>query len=100
MSRTNRKYWTDRNRREARKGGHRYRAVRDAIWDADPTGQFTLVGNWAPRGNPHGGMLMSASNTGMWDDERDQGDHRTPRAVKRGERQRVLKDAWDEASAP
>ena len=95
MSRTNRTYWSDGNWREARKGGARYRAERDAIWDANLPGQRTPTGSWKPRGPRHGGMLMSSSNTGFWSDECRH--VRMKRAVKRGERQRALVEAWSEA---
>lgn len=90
MSRTNRKFCTNGNLREARKGrthkivGYRRVKIKDP---AVP---------WAPGyGGPsrvHGGMLMSPSNSGMWRDEYGPDNTRVKRAVKRGERQRVARE--------
>ncbi len=117
MARTNRKYMTNGNYREARKGQtHKRRRsgtpakvliaagfVADFHGQMLPTTHFQFrepVAPWAPGyGGPsylHGGMLMSPSNTGMWRDEYSPGgDIRTKRAIKRAERQRVAREIVD-----
>jgi hypothetical protein len=86
MARTHRKFWTDTNYREARKGGPRYRAERDARWDAEAPGEWTPDTRWGTR-STRGGMLMSSSNSGLWSDER--GHISEKRRIKRGQRQAV-----------
>lgn len=77
MARTNRKFLSNGNFREARKGSGGQRGdwwVRDRDLP------------WARRTN-HGGMLMSPSNSGLYRDE--QGGKEFKRALKRGQRQRT-----------
>jgi hypothetical protein len=84
MSRTNRKYMTESNYREARKG--KATAAREnAIADALPVGAWEvpaaqrLTPEWVTyRPSGRGGMLMSSRSTGLWSDEidTDRGVHR------------------------
>lgn len=111
MSRTNRKYMTNGNYREARKGqthkrrrsGTPQKVLIAAGFVAEFRGQMLPTcwlqvrepaAPWAPHDGPsRGGMLMSPSNTGMWGDEYRPGDIRTKRAVKRAERQAARREA-------
>lgn len=93
MSRTTRTYWTDGNWREVRKGGHRHRVEREAVWDSERPGEYTLVGNWSPNGpraGKRGGMLMSR----FWRDEMHGSTYR--RCVKHGEEFDAISAAWAE----
>jgi hypothetical protein len=101
MSRTNRKYMTESNYREARKG--KATAAREnAIADALPVGAWEvpaaqrLTPEWATyRPSGRGGMLMSSRSTGLWSDEID-----TDRGVHRRREQRSAQAIAAEAFVP
>ncbi len=97
MSRTTRKFCTEGNHREARKGRTHKMVGFRRIKIKDPAVP------WVPRsGGPsrlHGGMLMSPSSTGMWGDEYRPGDIRAKRAVKRAERQAAASEIEQELLA-
>ncbi len=119
MSRTTRRFCTEANYREARKGrsyetrrsGTRTAALIAAGFVETQHGveYATLrrplrevAAPWAPRmfgpSSVHGGMLMSPSNTGMWGDEYDR-DARVKRSVKRSERQKIRREMLDTAAS-
>jgi hypothetical protein len=98
MSRTNRKYMTDGNYREARKGKATV-ARENAVQDSLPVGAWEvpqpqrLTPEWAGyRSAKRGGMMMSSRSTGLWRDERDS-DHGQHRRREQRSAQAIVTDA-------
>lgn len=83
MARTTRKYLTEGNYREARKGSWGSRS--GVRWDASTDLP------WGRRNN-RGGMLMSPSSSGIW---RDELPGTSRRQVKRSERQGWKQEVLD-----
>jgi hypothetical protein len=99
VSRTQRKFMSNGNRREAR--GGRFYVIRSS---PQPIGTEMVVHlrepkvPWGKRRH-RGGMLMTSRSTGLWSDEMtwkpSQAKGRTKRAIKRRERQQVRQEMDD-----
>ncbi len=88
MARTNRKHLTERNHREARHGA----ANAVEAWD-----ESAARSGWGR--SFHGGMVMSPSASGVWDDSRPKdavSRKAQRRSIKRAERQRAMHEVAGE----